>query len=162
MPDFPQPGIVFRDVTPLLRTPGALDAACALMAEPFLTGSVTQVVAIESRGFLFGPGIAARLGAGFVPARKGGKLPGPSIGVDYGLEYGTDRLELHADALGDGDRALVVDDVLATGGTAAAVLGLVSGLGATVVGVSVFIELGALGGRDRIGAVETASVVHYG
>lgn len=162
MPDFPQPGIVFRDVTPLLRTPGALDAACALMAEPFLTGSVTQVVAIESRGFLFGPGIAARLGAGFVPARKGGKLPGPSIGVDYGLEYGTDRLELHADALGDGDRALVVDDVLATGGTAAAVLGLVSGLGAIVVGVSVFIELGALGGRDRIGAVETASVVHYG
>ncbi len=154
--------MVFRDVTPLLQTPGALDAACALMAEQFLASSVSQVVAIESRGFLFGPGIARRLGAGFVPARKRGKLPGPSVGVDYGLEYGSDRLELHIDALTRGDRALVVDDVLATGGTAAAVLDLVEQLGAEAVGVAVLIELAALGGRDRLRGVEVASVVHYG
>ena len=160
--DFPEPGITFRDVTPLLAAPGALGAACELMAAPHVADEITMVVGIESRGFLFGPLVAQRLGAGFAPARKAGKLPHDTVQVSYGLEYGTDVLELHADAVTAADRILVVDDVLATGGTAAASFELLRKVGAEPVALSVLVELDSLAGRGHIAPAPVTSVVHYG
>ena len=150
VPDFPKPGILFRDITPLLASPEAFQAAVAAMAEPFRKSGADRVVGIEARGFMFGAAIARELGLGFVPVRKPGKLPGRTEKVSYGLEYGSDGLEVHTDAFSAGESALIVDDVLATGGTAAAAAELVERLGARVAGLSFFIELGALGGRSRL------------
>jgi len=151
VPDFPSPGILFRDVTPLLASPDAFLAAVKAMADPFRRARPDKVLGIEARGFLFGAALARELHVGIVPARKPGKLPRATESVSYGLEYGKDRLEVHADAFSPGERVLVVDDVLATGGTARAAADLAEKLGAEVVGLSVFIELGALGGRSRLG-----------
>ncbi|HKD16991.1 MAG TPA: adenine phosphoribosyltransferase [Thermoanaerobaculia bacterium] len=152
VPDFPSKGILFRDVTPLLASPDAFAAAARAMAEPFRGAKPDKILGIEARGFLFGTAIARDLHVGIVPARKPGKLPRATESVAYGLEYGQDRLEVHADAFDRGERVLVVDDVLATGGTAKAAAELAEKLGAQVVGISVFIELGALGGRAKLGA----------
>ncbi|HVE65333.1 MAG TPA: adenine phosphoribosyltransferase [Thermoanaerobaculia bacterium] len=150
VPDFPKPGILFRDITPLLASPEAFQAAVVAMAEPFRGSGLDRVVGIEARGFMFGAAIARELRLGFVPVRKPGKLPGRTEKIAYGLEYGSDALEMHADAFAAGETALVVDDVLATGGTAAATVALVERLGARVAGLSFFIELGSLGGRTRL------------
>ena len=150
VPDFPAPGILFRDVTPLLASPDAFAAAVDAMAAPFRDARPDKVLGIEARGFLFGSALARALHVGIVPARKPGKLPCRTERVSYGLEYGKDCLEVHADAFREGERVLVVDDVLATGGTARAASELAERLGTRVVGVSVFIELEALGGRARL------------
>jgi len=159
VPDFPSPGILFRDVTPLLASPDAFAAAVRAMAEPFRDARPEKVLGIEARGFLFGTALARELHIGIVPARKPGKLPRATESMSYGLEYGKDCLEVHADAFGKGERVLVVDDVLATGGTAKAAADLVERLGASVIGVSVFIELEALGGRARLGARQAHAVL---
>ena len=151
VPDFPTKGILFRDVTPLLASPDAFAAAAKAMAEPFRGAKPDKILGIEARGFHFGTALARELHVGIVPARKPGKLPRATESMAYGLEYGSDRLEVHADAFDRGERVLVVDDVLATGGTAKAAADLVEKLGANVVGISVFIELGALGGRAKLG-----------
>lgn len=151
VPDFPSPGILFRDVTPLLASPEAFAAAARAMAEPFRAARPEKVLGIEARGFLFGTMLARELNIGIVPARKPGKLPRATESVSYGLEYGKDCLEMHSDSFRRGERVLVVDDVLATGGTAKAAADLAERLGASVIGVSVFIELGALGGRAKLG-----------
>ncbi|HEY6941567.1 adenine phosphoribosyltransferase [Dokdonella sp.] len=151
VPDFPTPGIVFRDITPLLADAGEFARSVALLAEPWRAARVGVVCAIESRGFIFGAALATALGAGFVPLRKPGKLPPPVVAVDYELEYARDRLEARDDALRAGERVLVADDVLATGGTLCAARTLVERLGATVVGASVLIELAGLPGRARWG-----------
>jgi adenine phosphoribosyltransferase len=150
VPDFPSPGILFRDVTPLLASPDVFHAAVCAMAEPFRAAPPEKILGIEARGFLFGTALARELHVGIVPARKAGKLPRKTERVSYGLEYGKDCLEVHADAFEKGERVLVVDDVLATGGTAKAAAELAERLGAQVLGISVFIELGALGGRARL------------
>lgn len=152
VPDFPKPGILFKDITPLLGDARLFAAATDAMAAPFATAGITHVVAIESRGFILGGPIAQRLGVGFLPVRKPGKLPARIEAEEYALEYGTDRLEIHADACGGGSaaRALIVDDVLATGGTALATQRLVQRLGAEVVGFSFLIALGFLPGPERL------------
>ena len=160
--DFPVPGVTFRDITPLLADADALAEAVAGMAEPWLDGAVTTVAGIEARGFILAAPLALRLGAGFLPVRKPGKLPWRVERQDYELEYGTDGLEVHADAVLPGARVLVVDDVLATGGTSAAAVRLVERLGATVVGLAVLIELTGLAGRDRLAGVDVRSVLTYG
>lgn len=159
--NFPKPGIVFRDVTPLLLEPAAFRSAVRRMAEPYRAGRVTRVVSIESRGFLFGAPIALELDAGLVPIRKPGKLPAAAQRVEYALEYGTDALEMHHDAVGAGDRVLVVDDVLATGGTAAAAGHLIAGTGATLVGYAFLIELDALRGREKLAGRRVEALLHY-
>ncbi len=150
IPDFPTVGVLFRDVTPLLADAQALRSTMALLSERAAAFEATHILGVESRGFLFGVPVADRLGLGFVPARKPGKLPWKVHQQSYGLEYGTDMLELHVDAVGPGDRVLVVDDVLATGGTAAAAVALVQACGAQAVGVLVLVELGFLNGRDKL------------
>lgn len=161
VPDFPSPGVVFKDLTPVL----ADAAAFRSMIEGLWAGTagtaIDVVVGIEARGFIVGSPVADRLGAGFVPVRKTGKLPHDVAHVDYALEYGTDRLEVHRDGLGAGQRALIVDDVLATGGTAAATVALVEGLGAVVVGLAFVIELVFLGGRARLDGHQVRSLVAY-
>jgi adenine phosphoribosyltransferase len=159
--DFPKPGIVFKDITPVLLNPTLFDLAARAMAAPFEALGVTRVVAIESRGFMFGAPIALRLDAGLVPVRKPGKLPGVRERVEYSLEYGTDALEMHADAIGPGDLVLVVDDVLATGGTAEAAARLVSARGAALAGFSFLLELGFLDGRARLARWRVESVIGY-
>jgi adenine phosphoribosyltransferase len=149
VPDFPKPGIAFKDLTPMLADAHAFAAAIAALVAPFRSGCVERVVGIEARGFIFGAAAAHALGAGFVPMRKPRKLPAKTIGVDYALEYGSDRLEMHADALVRNERVLIVDDVLATGGTLAAAAGLCEQAGATVVGAALVAEIGFLGGRSR-------------
>ena len=150
VPDYPKQGIVFKDITPLLADPTAFAAACDRMAAPYKDSAVTHGVAIESRGFLFGAPIAMALGAGLVPMRKAGKLPHTTTGISYDLEYGTDRLEIHTDSLTPSSRVVLVDDVLATGGTAAAACQLIESLGATVVGCSFLMRLGFLNGVQRL------------
>jgi adenine phosphoribosyltransferase len=150
VPDFPKPGVGFKDITPLLRSPAALDATITLLAAPFLDQNITSVVAIESRGFIFGSCVAQALRAGFVPIRKPGKLPWTTRRHEYILEYGSDVLEIHDDALTSDDRVLVVDDVLATGGTLAAAAALVRGFGCTLVGLATVIELAFLEGRKKL------------
>jgi adenine phosphoribosyltransferase len=159
--DFPKPGIVFKDVTPVLLEPALFGAAIKLMAEPYRGARIDRVVSIESRGFLFGAPIALELGAGLVPIRKPGKLPAATQRVEYALEYGTDALEMHHDAAQAGDRVLVVDDVLATGGTANAAAQLVGGTGAAVVGFSFLIELEFLKGRQRLQGRQVEALLHY-
>ena len=136
IPDFPTEGIIFKDITPLLGDPAALDETIRLLAQPYEGKSVKYVTGIESRGFIFGAAVARQLGAGFVPIRKPGKLPHETVKKEYALEYGTDAIEIHADAVSAGDRVLMVDDLLATGGTMAAACELVAGLGAEIVGVA--------------------------
>lgn len=145
--DFPAPGVTFRDITPLLADADAFRRAVALLAAPWRDARIDAVAAVEARGFIFGTALAGALGAGLVPLRKPGKLPPPTRGVDYALEYGHDRLEMRADALPEGARVLLADDVLATGGTLRAARALVQACGAHVVGASLLIELDALGGR---------------
>jgi adenine phosphoribosyltransferase len=149
VPDFPQPGIVFKDITPLLADAHALNACIGALAEPFRDQRIDVVCAIESRGFIFGAALARELGAGFVPIRKPRKLPAQVIGIDYALEYGSDRLEMHVDALAAGARVLLVDDVVATGGTLLASRALIGLLGAELVAAAVVIELGFLNARTR-------------
>ncbi len=161
VPDFPQPGIVFKDITPLLADPAGLAMAVELMAQPFRNQRIDEVVGAESRGFIFGTAVAKALSAGFVPVRKPGKLPCATRRYEYKLEYGSDTLEIHEDALRPGQNVLIVDDVLATGGTLAACCALVEQLGATICGVVVLIELEALGGRSRVGPHEVFSVLKY-
>src|SRR4051794_8392412 len=159
VPDFPQPGIIFRDITPLLADPEAFKLAVDAMAEPF--GDIDHVVAIESRGFILGAPVAYRLGAGLVIARKLGKLPPTTIREDYGLEYGSATLEIHEDAIKPGERVLIVDDVLATGGTLRATANLVERIGARVGGISLLIELGFLDGRARLPDYNVQSLITY-
>lgn len=159
--DFPKPGIVFKDVTPVLLDIQLFAQTVELMAKPYRDARITRVVAIESRGFLFGAPIALALGAGLVPIRKPGKLPAATQRVEYALEYGTDALEMHHDAVQAGDRVLVVDDVLATGGTACAAAQLVSGTGAAVAGFSFLIELDFLKGRQRLQGRRVEALLHY-
>lgn len=159
--NFPKPGIVFRDVTPVLLDPDLFSRAIQLMAEPYQGERISRVVSIESRGFLFGAPIALELRAGLVPIRKPGKLPAAAQRVEYALEYGTDALEMHHDAVGAGDRVLVVDDVLATGGTAAAAAHLIGGTGGTLVGYTFLIELDALRGRERLHGKRVEALLHY-
>jgi adenine phosphoribosyltransferase len=150
VPDFPQPGILFRDITPLLGNASAFSFALGRMTAYAESRGATAIVGIESRGFLFGAPIAAHLALPFVPVRKAGKLPAARMSVEYALEYGDSCLDIHADALHPGDRAIVVDDLLATGGTARAAAKLVELLGATVDSILFLVELSSLGGRDRL------------
>ncbi len=150
VPDFPSPGILFRDITPLLLRPDLLDAAVKHMVAPLDGKKVDKVVAIESRGFILGAPIALALGSGLVPARKVGKLPWRTRRMEYALEYGTDAIEVHLDAMGKGDRVLIVDDLIATGGTVHAAARAVEEAGAQLLGVTVLIELAELNGRDRL------------
>lgn len=151
VPDFPKPGITFKDMTPLLADPAALALAVELMANPYRKSGVELVLGAESRGFIFGTAIAQALSAGFVPIRKPGKLPREVHGVDYALEYGTDRLEMHTDGVRPGAHVLLVDDLLATGGTMRACCELAAACGAEIAGITVLIELTTLDGRQRIG-----------
>ncbi len=150
IPDFPKPGILFKDITPLLADPALFKAATNAMAMPFLGDGITHVVAIESRGFILGGPVAQRLGAGFVPVRKPGKLPHRTSSVEYALEYGIDQLQVHVDACDASARVLIVDDVLATGGTATATYSLIQGLGSRVVGFSFLMVLEFLPGLERM------------
>ncbi|MEB3200763.1 MAG: adenine phosphoribosyltransferase [Synechococcaceae cyanobacterium] len=162
VPDFPRPGILFRDLTPLMRDPQGWTEAMRQLSLVCEELQPDMIVGIEARGFLFGMGLATRLGLGFVPVRKAGKLPGEVIGVSYALEYGEDRLEIVADALQDGPKVLVVDDLLATGGTAAATAELVGRAGGRVCGFGFVIELAALQGRHRLpGGSPVASLITY-
>src|SRR5690348_15621761 len=151
VPDFPIPGILFRDITTLLQDAEGFKQAVDAMVEPFRSDHVDLVVGVESRGFIFATPVAYALGAGFVPVRKLGRLPAQSIRAEYELEYGTNTLEIHADAARPGQRVLLVDDLLATGGTAAAAVDLIKRLGAEVVGMAFLIELEDLKGRERLG-----------
>jgi len=159
--DFPQPGIVFKDISPLLGSPDALIAAIDAMVEGHDPGTIDKVVGIEARGFLLAAPVAYHLQAGMVPVRKPGKLPGPVHTVTYDLEYGSNALACHQDAFAPGDRVLVVDDVLATGGTAAAAIELVERGGATVVGVSVLLELAFLSGRAALPGRSVHALLAY-
>jgi adenine phosphoribosyltransferase len=159
VPDFPRKGIVFKDITPLLADPGAFVAALEQMAAPLRRAEA--VVAIESRGFIFGAGLALRWQVPLVLARKPGKLPAATVREAYALEYGEDALEMHADALRRGQGVVIVDDLLATGGTALATARLVERLGARVLGIASLVELTGLGGRSRLAAYPVHSVLHY-
>ena len=161
IPDYPKPGIIFKDITPMLADAAAFAAVTRAMAEPFAGDGITHVVAIESRGFILGGPVAQALGVGFIPVRKPGKLPAPTRREEYALEYGTDVLEIHADACAEGARVLIVDDVLATGGTAAATQRLVESLGSTVVGFSFLIALSFLPGLERLGTRRVSSIMRY-
>ncbi|MFF7157829.1 adenine phosphoribosyltransferase [Streptomyces sp. NPDC008139] len=153
VPDYPQPGVIFKDITPLLADPVAFSALVDALAALCARHGATKVVGLEARGFILAAPAAARAGLGFVPVRKAGKLPGKTLAQSYDLEYGTAEIEVQVDAFAQGDRVLVVDDVLATGGTAEASVELIRRTGATVAGVAVLLELGFLGGRARLAPV---------
>ena len=155
VPDFPERGIIFKDISPLLANGPALEMVIEAMAKPYTDSKVEQVVGIESRGFIFGLGIALSLGCGFIPVRKPGKLPYKTVSQTYDLEYGTDMVEIHVDALEAGQRVLVVDDVLATGGTMQATCQLLHKLNASIIGVSFLMELNFLRGREKLSKVES-------
>jgi adenine phosphoribosyltransferase len=161
IPDFPKPGVVFKDITPLLSDRKAFTATVEALSDRFVDRGVDKVLGIEARGFIFAAPIAYRLGAGFVPVRKAGKLPWEIEKQEYELEYGTDLLEIHKDAVAPGERALVIDDVMATGGTAAATIRLVEALGGSIVGLGFVIELAFLGGRARLEGHEAISLLTY-
>jgi adenine phosphoribosyltransferase len=161
IPDFPKPGIVFRDITPVMADAGALRSAVDQLAGPARPLGVDVVIGAEARGFLLGPALAMDLGAGFVLARKPGKLPHDTVSAEYALEYGTDALEVHSDAISRGARVLVHDDLLATGGTARALCELVEGLGGVVVGCHFLIELSFLDGRERLAGYDVRSLLTY-
>ena len=161
VPDFPKPGIVFRDITPLLADPQALDQAVDQLAKPYRDSKIDIVAAVESRGFIFGPAVARELSAGFVPIRKPGKLPAATTSASYELEYGSDTIEIHTDAITPGQRVLLLDDLLATGGTMAAACRLVTGLGAQIVAIAFLIELAFLHGREKLTDHEILSLITY-
>lgn len=161
VPNFPTPGILFRDITPLLLRPHALREVTERLAEKYRGQGIDKIAAIESRGFIFGAPLAVELGCGLVPVRKLGKLPRATASRVYVLEYGTNHLEIHADAISPGDRVLVVDDLLATGGTAGATVEIVEELGGRVAGVAFLIELTALKGRQALGDREVFSLISY-
>lgn len=161
IPDFPEPGIMFKDITPVLGDPTALHQLVGDLAAPFTDAGVTKVAGIEARGFILATPVATALGAGFIPVRKPGKLPFDTEMESYDLEYGSDALEIHRDACGPGDRVLIVDDVIATGGTAAAAISVLEKIGAEVLGVAVFIELGFLGGVTALGSTPLHALVTY-
>lgn len=159
VPDFPEPGVLFKDITPLVADPEALARVGEALAAPYLQAGVTQVAALEARGFIFGTAVALALGVGLVPVRKAGKLPAETVSLDYALEYGSATIEIHADAVAPGGRVLVVDDVLATGGTARAAAELVEQLGAEVVAIEVAVEIGVLAGRTRLEGREVGALL---
>ena len=161
VPDFPLPGVVFKDITPLLGAPDAFSLCVDALARPWLGAGIDKVLGIEARGFIVAAPVALRLGAGFVPVRKAGKLPWRVEKETYSLEYGDDTLEIHADALAPGERVLIVDDVLATGGTASAVARLVSRLGGKTAGFAGLIELAFLDGRSRLEDIEIFTLLKY-
>lgn len=161
VPDFPKAGILFKDITPLLADAEALRAAIEHLAQPYRNGAVDLVVGIESRGFIFGTALARELGVGFVPIRKPGKLPADAISAEYDLEYGTDRIEIHTDAIAEGQKVALVDDLLATGGTMSAACQLVSELKGEIVGLSFVIELDFLNGREKLGDLPIHTLIHY-
>lgn len=161
VPDFPKPGINFYDITTLLKDPAGWRATIDALKEHYAGLEVDLVVGIEARGFFFAPAIAYALGAGFVPVRKPGKLPAATESIEYALEYGTDRLEIHRDAVAPGSKVLIIDDVLATGGTAAAVAKLVEKLGGVVAGLGFLVELDFLHGRGKLAGYDVFSLLHY-
>ncbi len=161
IPDFPKAGIVFKDITPLLADPSALALSVELLANPFRGKGIDLVVGAESRGFIFGIAVAQALSAGFVPIRKPNKLPAKTAKITYDLEYGTDSLEIHTDAIKPGQRVLMVDDLLATGGTMKACCDLVKGLGGDICGIVFLIELAFLNGRDKLKGYDVRSIIQY-
>jgi adenine phosphoribosyltransferase len=161
VPDFPKPGILFKDITPILSEPDLLRETVEALARPFRAEGISKVLGIESRGFIFAPLLAVALGTGFVPARKPGKLPWETISESYALEYGNDALEIHRDAFKPGERVLLVDDLLATGGTASAAARLVEKIGGTVVGAAFVIELEFLGGRLKLPISRIHTLVRF-
>lgn len=161
IPDFPKKGIVFRDITTLLKDPKALKNAVNLLTKRYENSKIDKIVCIESRGFILGSALAVSLGAGFVPVRKKGKLPAEVIREQYALEYGTDVIEMHMDAIQPGERILLHDDLLATGGTMCAAIKLVEKLNANIVGISFLIELSFLNGRDNLNKYDIYSLVNY-
>lgn len=161
VPDFPKKGIVFRDITTLLKNATAFSSAVDMLYDRYKGSQVQKVVGIESRGFILGSVLAYRLGVGFVPIRKPGKLPAPTFRQDYALEYGTDAIEIHKDALARGERVLLHDDLLATGGTMGAACKLVEQLGGTIVGISFLIELSFMNGRKNLGSYDIFSLLNY-
>jgi adenine phosphoribosyltransferase len=161
VPDFPKPGILFYDITTLLKDADGLGAVIGALKARYAATPIDLVLGIEARGFVFAPALACALGKGFVPVRKPNKLPAETVRAEYALEYGTDALEIHKDAIEPGQRVLIVDDLLATGGTAAAVAGLVEKLGGTVAGLAFVVELDFLGGRGKLAGRDVFSLVHY-
>ncbi len=161
IPDWPKKGILFRDITPLLAEPKALIAAVDALCAGFTDQGVDYVAAVEARGFIFGASVAERLGAGFVPIRKKGKLPFKTESVTYDLEYGTDTVEIHRDAISKGAKVLMVDDLLATGGTMAAACKLIEKIGGEIAGITFLIELGDLAGRNKLGGYKISTVISY-
>ena len=161
IPDFPKPGIIFKDITPLLKDKAAFKKVIIDLADKYKSKKIDLVVAVESRGFIFGSALAHKLGIGFVPVRKKGKLPHKTINATYALEYGTDTLEMHADAILPGEKALIVDDLLATGGTAKAVTELIQKLQGKVAGIAFVIELEFLKGREKLKGYTINSLIKY-
>jgi adenine phosphoribosyltransferase len=161
VPDFPDPGIVYRDITPVLADPIAFSTITDLIVVHFGRGNIDKVVGIEARGFILASPVAYHFGAGFVPIRKKGKLPWRTVGEEYSLEYGTATLELHMDAVNPGERVLIVDDVLATGGTSRAAASLVEQIGGKVYGIACVIELDFLQGRDKLAGRDVFTLIHY-
>jgi adenine phosphoribosyltransferase len=161
IPDFPKKGIIFKDITPLLASPSGLSLAVEFLANPFRDAGIQAVIGAESRGFIFGTALAQALSCGFIPVRKPGKLPAQKIALTYALEYGTDTLEIHKDAIKPGEKCLIVDDLLATGGTMRACCDLVETLGGQVSGIAVLIELTFLKGRDRFSKYHLHSAIQY-
>jgi adenine phosphoribosyltransferase len=161
VPDFPKPGILFYDITTLLKDKVGFATLIDALSERYLEEKLDAVLGIEARGFIFGPALAYRLNAGFVPVRKPGKLPAPTARWTYELEYGKDTLEIHKDAIGFGQRVLIVDDLLATGGTASAAVELAHSLGADIAGLAFVVELDFLNGRQRLDGLDVFSVLHY-
>ena len=159
--DFPKPGIVFRDITTILKDHGGLEACVDQIVEHFAGRGIEMVVGVEARGFIFGPAVALKLGAGFAPVRKPGKLPAETIKESYELEYGTDEIEIHKDAVQPGQKVLLIDDLLATGGTMAACARLVESLDGQIEGIAFVIELSFLSGREKLPGYEVLSLVDY-
>ena len=161
IPDYPKPGIIFKDITPLLQDPDTFRKAINLLADKFRDKGIELIVGTEARGFIFGAAVAYALGVGFIPVRKPGKLPHDTMSAEYELEYGTDRIEMHLDAVAKGQKVLLVDDLQATGGTAAATLDMVTRAGAHVVAAAFLVELTFLDGRSKLGSIDIFSILSY-
>jgi adenine phosphoribosyltransferase len=161
VPDFPKPGINFYDITTLLKDPNGLKLTIDALTDEYSSQKIDTVIGVESRGFIFGAPLAYQLGAGFVPVRKPKKLPAETVSVSYELEYGSDTLEIHKDAVGEGQKVLIVDDLLATGGTARAVVDLVQKLGGNIIGLSFIVELNFLNGREKFNGFDVRSLISY-
>lgn len=161
VPDFPKPGILFKDITPVLGDGALLQSCISLLAEKVKESGASKVVGLDARGFIFGAAVADRLGLGFIPVRKKGKLPYQTESVSYDLEYGSNTVEMHVDAVSAGEKVVIIDDLLATGGTAAAAETLLNRMGAEIVGIYFVIELGFLAGREKLGEAEIYSLITY-